>query len=223
MSAAVIAVLMKMLFILFGGAVAAIGGYVGTRLKNEAMMHDLEDLKTQNREIRQATKEIEAKIDDQVWNRQRQWEIKRDMMFTAVKSLNEVDNKLQSLNIFWQHKLEGQMESTSEEVGASLQNSYVNGWSDAIKSFEEVEALTQITCSTETMKAFAQLGGLLKSTAGKIVNGDTDAYNSSRKERDKLFGLAKLAIRKELGIPASVMPLSSGSSEAQIPGPQALG
>ena len=89
-----------------------------------------------------------------------------------------------------------------------------------MRSFQEVEGLTQITCSSETMKAFTQLGRYLRGTAAAAVKGDKNAYPSSQKERDKLFGLAKAAIRRELGIPITVMPLSSGSSGAPTPAPQ---
>jgi hypothetical protein len=186
--------------------------YFDKKGENLATKEDFKDLKTQTAELRQTTKEIEAKIDDQVWNRQRQWELKRDILFDATKRLSDADNKLLSLNTFWQHKIDGQIGSEEQEV--RFQHKFTIEWQTSMRSFEEVEALTQVTCSIETMTAFTQLKYLLGDTAAKIVSGDKIVYVSSQKEREKRFGLAKLAIRKELGIATSVMPLSSGSSPA---------
>jgi hypothetical protein len=184
--------------------------YFNKKGENLATKKDFTELKAQTAELRQTTKEIEAKIDDQVWNRQRQWEMKRDILFDATKRLSDVDGKILSLHTFWQHKTEGQIESLESEV--NVQNKYVTEWQESMRSFEEIEALTQVTCSVETMRAFTQLGNLLRSTAAKIVKGDMDTYASSKVERNKQFGLAKVAIRRELGIAISVMPLSNGSS-----------
>jgi len=164
-----------------------------------------------------ATKGIESKISGDLWDRQKQWELKRDILFDAVKRLNEVDSKLLSLNTFWEHKITGKIDSEESEI--RLSHDYTTEWQKAIHEFEEVEALTQITCSAETMRAFAQLGDLLRRLASEIVNGNEIAYKYSRQERDKRFGLAKVAIRRELGIPITVMPLSSGSSGIPTPAP----
>jgi len=61
---------------------AGVGAYVGSYLKkraeNLATKDDFDDLKSQTAALTQTTKEIEAKIDNQVWDRQRQWELTRD-------------------------------------------------------------------------------------------------------------------------------------------------
>lgn len=60
------------------------GGFFGTYMKkkgeNLATKEDID-------ELTRRTKEIEAKIDDQVWNRQRQWELKRDTLLEAIKAI----------------------------------------------------------------------------------------------------------------------------------------
>ncbi|MEO8736305.1 MAG: hypothetical protein ABI380_07160 [Edaphobacter sp.] len=188
----------------FGGF---FGAYFKRKGENLATKEDFADLKEQTRQLVQATKEIESRIDDQVWNRQRQWELKRDILFDATKRMADVGNKLLSLSTFWEHKFNGQLGSEASQV--NLENKYLTEWQDSMRSFEEMEALTQIICSIETMRAFTQLGNYLRRIADKIVNDDQIAYKVSATERNKLFGLAKLAVRKELGIETSVMPLSS--------------
>jgi hypothetical protein len=191
----------------FGGYFKA---YSAKKGENRAMQEDIHKLVDQVSAVTTATKEIESKISGDLWDRQKQWELKRDILFDAVKRLNDVDSKLLALNTFWEHKINGKIDSPESEV--SLSHRYTTEWQAAMHGFEEVEALAQVTCAPETMRAFAQLGALLKRLASDIVNGNQLSYKLSQKERDKLFGLAKVAIRRELGIPITVMPLGSSSS-----------
>jgi len=50
--------------------------------------------------VTKATKEIETKISSDVWDRQKQWELKREILFDATKRLSEIENKLLSLHTF---------------------------------------------------------------------------------------------------------------------------
>ena len=192
------------------GAAAYLGSYLHKKGENLATHEDINKLVDQVSAVTTATKQIEAKISGDLWDRQKQWELKRDILFDAVKRLNDVDSKLLLLNTFWEHKINGRIGSQESQVG--LSHRYTTDWQEAMHGFEEVEALAQVTCSPETMRAFAQLGALLKRIASDVVNGNQLTYELSQKERDKLFGLAKVAIRRELGIPITIMPLTSMAS-----------
>jgi hypothetical protein len=200
----------------FGGYLKAYGAKKG---ENLATHEDIDKLVDQVRAVTTTTKEIEAKISNEVWDRQKQWELKRDLLFDAAKRLTDVENKLLSLNTYWTKRNAGEIEG--EESRIRLDNEYVTNWQESIRSFEEIETMAQIVCSAETMRAFAQLGDLLRMMASKIVSGDKDIYSALKSERDKKFGLVKVAIRKELGMSLSVMPLSSVSSAAAIPAARA--
>src|SRR5271154_1288397 len=45
----------------------------------------------------QAAKEIEAKISDKSWDRQRQWEMKRDALVAALQALDRTDVAMMKL------------------------------------------------------------------------------------------------------------------------------
>jgi hypothetical protein len=55
-------------------------GYMSQKGKNLATHEDIDKLVEQVKAVTQTTKEIEAKISDQVWDRQRRWELKRDLI-----------------------------------------------------------------------------------------------------------------------------------------------
>ena len=71
---------------LTAGVGAYIGSYLKKRAENLATKDDFDDLKSQTAALTQTTKEIEAKIDDQVWDRQRQWELTRDGAIKLIEA-----------------------------------------------------------------------------------------------------------------------------------------
>ena len=74
---------------LFSGSFLA--EYLKRKGKNLATHEDIDKLVDQVRAVTRATKEIEAKISSDVWDRQKQWELKRDVLFMAAKRVSELD------------------------------------------------------------------------------------------------------------------------------------
>jgi hypothetical protein len=75
---------------IFGGGGAYLGSYLKKKGENLATHEDVQQLVRQVSAVTQATKEIEAKISTEVWQRQRAWEIKRDTLFEVVRQLAAV-------------------------------------------------------------------------------------------------------------------------------------
>jgi hypothetical protein len=80
--------------ILGSGLAAYFGAFIKTKAANDANNQNfekvLEQMKTQTAEI----ENIKAAISDDVWDRQKQWEIKRDAVFEALDALNEVQTSV---------------------------------------------------------------------------------------------------------------------------------
>ena len=81
-----------------------------------------------------------------------------------------------------------------------------------MRSFEETVSLGLITCSRETNKSLAEIADLLRFTGAKIVNGDLETYAKTKAERLNKFSLARMGIRKELGINFDLTAQSNASS-----------
>lgn len=81
------------------------GAYLGSYLKkkgeNLATREDIEGLVEQVSAVTKATKEIEAKISSDVWDRQKQWELKRDLLLDAVKRMDELEVRRQRLLVLF--------------------------------------------------------------------------------------------------------------------------
>jgi hypothetical protein len=200
---------------IFAGAGAYFGSYLKTKGKNLATKEDIDGVVEQVKLVTKATKEIEAKISNDVWDRQKQWELKREVLFEATKRLSDLDNKLLALNTFWQLKSRGGIDKTSK---IQLQHKCVTEWKTSLGSFEEVESLVYVTCSAETMRAFAGFSDLMRRTAGEIVNNNPDAYLNGKQERNFMLTAVRVAIRKAFGAPLEITPQSTVSSAAPSPG-----
>jgi hypothetical protein len=74
-----------------GGLGAYLGSYLKKKGENLATHEDLDKLVTQMAAVTTATKNIEAQISDDVWQRQKRWEAKREAIFEVMRKLGELE------------------------------------------------------------------------------------------------------------------------------------
>ena len=95
---------------------AGVGAYIGSYLKkkgeNLATHEDIDKLLIQVSAVTNATKAIEAKISGELWQRQKQWELRRDVIFEALKQVTEAQAGLS------REQPQDQDELTMEEIGS---------------------------------------------------------------------------------------------------------
>jgi hypothetical protein len=81
-----------------------IGAYFGAYFKrkgeNLATHEDLDKLIEQMSAVTETTENIKAAISDDVWDRQKQWEMRRDVVFEAVRALGELQKAASELRSF---------------------------------------------------------------------------------------------------------------------------
>lgn len=175
-----------------------IGFYLGAYLKkkgeNQAIHEDIGKLVDQVRAITQTTKEIEAKISSDVWTQQKQWEMKREVLFDAAKRIVELDNGLVALDSLLH------MDNPDGNEWAEARHKATVGWLDTVKRFDETRLLVGITCSKETDLALNGLSLFVTTLGAKLANKDLTAYEQSSTALGKGLQMARIAIRKELGI-----------------------
>ncbi len=76
------------------GAGAYLGSYLGKKGENLATHEDIDKLVDQVGALTKTSKEIEAKISSDMWDRQKRWELKRDVLFEARKQVALAQDKL---------------------------------------------------------------------------------------------------------------------------------
>ena len=91
-------VVLSFLTIIGAGISAYFGAYLKKKGENLATHEDINKVLVEVRATTQATKEIEAKISDEVWDRQKRWELKREVLFEAMRRVADIEEVLNTLN-----------------------------------------------------------------------------------------------------------------------------
>lgn len=154
-----------------------LGAYLGAYLKkkgeNLATHEDIDKLVDQVRAVTQTTKEIEAKISDEVWNRQKRWEIKRDAIFEVVRALGDLEVALGRLISIYRvsvgkEQLEAYVQAKNKENGE---------YQEAYRSFQRAKALVILVSSEKIKAAFNHFGVSLTQLTDDIVNSRMEKAN----------------------------------------------
>ena len=76
-------------------------GYATKKGENLATHEDIDKVLEQVKAVTEATKKIEADISTGVWDRQKRWEMKREVLFEAARRLSEIDDAMFSNSVVW--------------------------------------------------------------------------------------------------------------------------
>ena len=177
-----------------GGLGAYLGAYLKKKGENLATREDIDDLVDQVKAVTKATKEIEAKISDEVWGRQRVWEMKRDTLFTLMKAESVAVNVLLSLDAAWEVT---KTQPPGEFAALQTKNTALLAWQAASVDFDSARAQSLIVCGPNVEKQINAITDRLRWAANAITKGQIKFREYDKQlfqERQALLD----AIRKEL-------------------------
>lgn len=179
-----------------GWAGAYFGGYLTNKGENLATHEDIDKLVDQVRAVTQTTKEIEAKISDEVWDRQKRWELKREVLFEATRALAGIEDALVRL-----HSVTQVERKESDINWVTAKNNNLSKWTKAYSVFQEASLLVMAVCTRDAGQAFLNYGGFMIGIAQQIAKEDDGAiYIKLAGEHNKKHLELQNVIRKELGI-----------------------
>jgi hypothetical protein len=187
---------------LAAGGLSLVGGWLGAYLgaylkkkgENLATHEDIDMVVDQVQAVTQATKEIETRISSDVWNEQKRWEMKREVLFDAAKRIVELDDGLLALDTLLH------MDDPDGPQWVEHRHKAVLGWRDALARFEETKILISVVCSKETSIGFSELGVFVSKLGAELTKKDAQIYKQSGKDLATHLLRARAAIRKELGV-----------------------
>jgi hypothetical protein len=174
------------------------GAYLKTKAQNLATHEDIDKLVVQVKAVTTATKEIEAKISIDVWDRQKRWEIKRDAIFETVKNVGPLTDALTGLqSVFKAAQQSGDPENL---LWKANKLEAVSTWTRISTDFERTKLLTSLVCGKEVQKAFATFNVAIRRIVGGIISGDINIFDQSIGNLLSDLNNLIAAIRKELRI-----------------------
>jgi hypothetical protein len=159
-----------------------LAGYLKKKGENLATKEDIQDLAAQTALLTQTAKEIEAKITDKVWDRQKRWELKRDQILQAVKGVSAVKNALIGFQF-------GRATATIVTMAT---------WDLASDELERTIGTLGLVCGTELCNALENFLMFNRKTSIQILEGDTEAFSKNSNELAIQLNAITKAMRKEL-------------------------
>ena len=181
--------------------VSGFGAYCGAYLKQKrqgfATLEDITKCFDQLGAATKASKEIEDKITSELPARQKCWELKREVLFEAIRRVGEIEELLNNLNSILQIELKEPKEGNLAWMEMKIGNN--KKWSKATAHFAETKLFVAVTCGKETKEAFDSYGDLANELATAINNRTANAYEKYFPELTVKHLAIRAAVRSELG------------------------
>jgi hypothetical protein len=207
---------LKEFFLIVGAALAAyFGAYFKRRGEDKAMNDGFKEVLRQARETTDATKRIEARITDEMWDRQKRWEMKRDFIFGAANSVGKMHGQIVELDSAY--KTERRMNATDREQ-SDLTARVGKQWTDAMIELGNVMTLSSVVCGDEMAIQFKDFTTAIINHGEAIMSKGEDFVPQRASDYGKQVNTVYQAMKKELAKPLATSQ-SNESSAAPTPAP----
>jgi adenosyl cobinamide kinase/adenosyl cobinamide phosphate guanylyltransferase len=182
----------------FGGWLGAfVGSYMKRKGENLATHEDLDKLVKQMEATTNATKAIEARISNEVWDRQKHWELKRDALVAALQGLERSDVALMEMTIAFKNAVETGEHSESTQ---RFKREKVAAWNDAINGYDDRLVVANLVCSRVMTDSLRAAGKGIRSGASRLFKGMASDYSEMGRDVHRAMKEAFDLARRELGL-----------------------
>jgi hypothetical protein len=175
---------------------AGAGGYLGAYLKRKG-----ENLATKEdiAEITRVQEEIKAKISDDVWDRQRQWELKRDVVFDVVRALADLDMAVNKFGDAFATP-PGVLTEDASLYLKSMRSAALKESVDCSSSYQRAHTVADIAIHGSLSRATRDYLGYADNLLIGIQKGTLRYDSQARLQLAKLHNAVIISARKELGV-----------------------
>jgi hypothetical protein len=172
--------------------------YLGKKGQDLASHEGTDKVLNEVRAVSARAKEIEAKISGDVWDRQKRWELKRDVLFEAVKKSAAVHQALMRVHAVYQTDKAAMARG---ETGRADEHIKISGvLLQASAELDDTYLLVSLVSGGETRKALGEFIPLARDIGMKLTDGHPEVLQESRSEVSKKLAAVTAAVRKELEI-----------------------
>jgi hypothetical protein len=133
----------------FGGSF--LGGYMKKKGENLATHEDINKLVAQTSALTRTAKEIETKISDQSWDRQKQWKMKRNALTEVIQALEHADDRPMEMATAYAN---ARSNTEISEAQWEMQKwESMNAWKAAIDTFDDKRVVVNLVCDKPSVDA----------------------------------------------------------------------
>lgn len=170
-----------------------LAGYLRKKGENLATHEDLNKLVAEMEATTAATKAIEARISDEVWNRQRHWELKKEAVFSVMQALGKADDALLAYSAAC-FPASMRLDRVLYEATQKAQDA----WNEAIDDFDQKRTMGLLVCEGGFTDALLEISEAMRGGAEKMRKDD-NAYSELGKQLKPMMARAFALSRRELG------------------------
>jgi hypothetical protein len=131
-----------------------------------------------------------------VWDRQKQWEMRRDVIFEVVRSLGELDNSLSGLHV--EYCLSIPNNEGSKEEALVKRNEKRDDFISCHTKINSARFLADMVIGDKFDAAISECLYEMRSIAEKIIDGDTSCYLHAQKALGEKIRAVNQGARREL-------------------------
>jgi hypothetical protein len=201
----------------FLGVGIYLSSYLKTKAKNLATREDFEGLRQQTASLTQTTREIEAKISSEVWDRQKHWELKREVLFEMGRQINTAVDTLKRLDNLLQTKTKNP--KADQSVWDQMKIVENEKWFEISNLLSESHLFVGVSCGPKAIEALEGFLYIIRTMVGNIYKGDTNCFRANAGKLNDAQEQIRTAIREELRF--NITSQSTESSVAPTPAKQA--
>jgi predicted oxidoreductase len=185
--------------ILVTGLGGFLAGYLKKKGENLAKKEDLDRLVKEVQAVTTTTKEIEAKISNDVWDRQKQWETRKEIVFETLRTLARarwiLTDSIIAINSF-----RSATSAIEGGVAKSKLSKLVEQSNAMLRTLTEAQALIRLSSGVKVIMA---LGNVIDIFAGGTISAHDGEMEEVDKKRTEFTGAVvelNVAIRDELNM-----------------------
>jgi uncharacterized protein (DUF885 family) len=181
---------------LVGILIGYLTGYAKKKGENLATHEDINKLVDQVRAVTTATKEIEAKISHDLWDRQKRWELRRDALFELMKRLGALKDSLTELISVHQTDLNMNWKDDPNRITNRIKVG--QDWLDAASAFDNAILMVGVVCEPELKTSLLQFSLTTRSIAGKAKEWNAETLAAGAGPLGKELATVMDVVRNEL-------------------------
>jgi hypothetical protein len=141
-------------------------GYGKKKGENLATKEDLKDVLDQVKQVTRTTEEIRSEISDRSWSRQKQWELKKEVILEAVKELSRLE--ISVLQVFAASA--ARQTSILPLPDSPRFNKLFDELTEVAVKMKTIAMLMDIVCSEHVVKAFRKVDTDLQAAGNDTTN-----------------------------------------------------
>jgi hypothetical protein len=153
------------------GAGAYLGSYLKKKGENLATHEDIAKLVDQVKAVTQATKQVEATISNQIWDRQKAWELKKETIFEVMRDLGKAQFSL--INLHSVFALVNKSSASDVAANTIRKADAAGGWGQASFTLQQSKTLLVLVCGPKLRSAFNNVVVEMVNFVDEIFNNFT--------------------------------------------------